>query len=137
MSSFFRLCFKNGHEAAVIIGSDAPSLTTAMVDEAFVLLKQNDVVFGPSTDGGYYLVGLSRMAREIFEGIEWSTEKVLQQSIAKCESLGLTVATIRPLTDIDDEADLQQELESLRSSDDSEHKELAKAIERILSESAI
>lgn len=117
ISRFIEHQFEEGAKRVVVIGSDAPQLTRDLVDEAFESLKSHDVVFGPSTDGGYYLVGLSMMAQQIFQGIDWSTEKVLQQSLAICESSGLSVAQLETLTDIDNEEDLMQELDVLQSSD--------------------
>jgi glycosyltransferase A (GT-A) superfamily protein (DUF2064 family) len=88
------------------------------MEEAFELLREHDVVFGPSTDGGYYLVGMSKANECIFEDIEWSTEKVLEQSLATCKAAGLEVALLKPLTDIDTEEDLKQEIEALQRVDD-------------------
>ncbi len=118
MSKFFQQQFDSRFDNAriVVIGSDAPRLTRDIVNRAFELLLSHDVVFGPSTDGGYYLVGLSKMAQQIFQGIDWSTEKVLRQSLAICESSGLSVAQLETLTDIDNEEDLMQELDLLESS---------------------
>lgn len=120
MSQFFQQQFNalDGNAKIVVIGSDAPRLTTEIVDQAFALLESHDVVFGPSTDGGYYLVGLSEMAESIFQGVTWSTEKVLKQSLSICKSANLSVALLETLTDIDDEDDLHQELGLLQSSDD-------------------
>ena len=117
MSSFFQQKFEaSGEETSVVVvGSDAPQLTCEMVDEAFEQLENHDVVFGPSTDGGYYLVGLSVMAKQIFEEIQWSTEHVLQQSLVRCESAGLSVAMLAPLTDIDEESDLRNVVDHLRN----------------------
>lgn len=119
MSSFFQQQFRSHANGArvVLIGSDALHLSCDMMDEAFELLESHDAVFGPSTDGGYYLVGLSLLNTGIFEGIDWSTERVLEQSLEKCESSGLSVAQLGPLTDIDTEEDLRQEVSKLQSMD--------------------
>ncbi len=116
MSVFFQQQFEfHGAESRVVlIGSDALWLTCEIVEEAFELLNTHDVVFGPSTDGGYYLVGLSKHNKEVFTDIEWSTEKVLSQSLRRCESEGLKVAQLETLTDIDDENDLRREVQLLR-----------------------
>jgi len=119
MSCFFQQQFDSRPEASriVLIGSDAPGLTIQLVDQAFEMLENHDVVYGPSTDGGYYLVGLSVMADSIFKGVQWSTEEVLQQSLAICTREGLSVAQLPALTDIDNEDDLNQELPLLDRSD--------------------
>ena len=118
MSSFFEQQFDVGAKGIVVIGSDAPRLTAELVDQAFESLTNHDVVFGPSTDGGYYLVGLSVMAKGIFQDVDWSTEKVLEQSLAKCESAGLSVALLPALTDIDHEEDLLSEITLLKPATD-------------------
>jgi len=120
MSRFFQQQFEaSGNQVrVVVIGSDAPRLTCDIVDEAFELLATHDVVYGPSTDGGYYLVGLSKNSEEIFQGIDWSTEKVLEQSLGKCKANGLSVAQLPALTDIDHEEDLVREIQQLEQSKD-------------------
>lgn len=120
MSCFFEQQFEASDQKrrVVLIGSDAPRLSPEIVDEAFEFLATYDVVFGPSPDGGYYLVGLSSMAESIFQGVDWSTEKVLQQSLDICEAEGLSSALLPELNDIDNEADLKQELELLGDEED-------------------
>lgn len=118
MSRFFEQQFDAGRQRIVVIGSDAPRLNRELIEDSFEALKTSDVVFGPSNDGGYYLVGLRVMAKQIFQGIDWSTEKVLNQSLAKCEANGLSVTQLRPLTDIDDEEDLVNEMDLLQESSD-------------------
>ena len=87
------------------------------MEQAFEQLKTHDVVLGPSTDGGYYLVGMSQLSTSIFDDVAWSTESVLQQSLARCEAAGCSVAQLEPLTDIDHEADLLQEVNYFVSAD--------------------
>ena len=120
MSYFFQQHFDSAgpRSRVVLVGSDAPRLTTQIVEEAFESLNNHDAVFGPSSDGGYYLVGLSRSMEAIFKGIEWSTENVLSETLAICKSEGLSVAMLPELTDIDNEADLKQELQLLSLIDD-------------------
>ena len=120
MSAFFEHQF---HQAVdpmrvVVIGSDAPGLTPEIVGEAFEKLSDHDVVFGPSNDGGYYLVGLSVMTKDIFTDIPWSTDDVLPLSLKRCQDAGLSVAQLPQLTDIDDEEDLMQEFTELENSNE-------------------
>ncbi|QEG24381.1 TIGR04282 family arsenosugar biosynthesis glycosyltransferase [Mariniblastus fucicola] len=119
MSHFFQQQFDACGDGArvVVIGSDMPRLDSGMVAGAFELLAENDVVFGPSADGGYYLVGLSVMSEAIFRNIQWSTEQVLQQSLEICQRESLSVALLPKLNDIDNEDDLNQELTLLDRSD--------------------
>jgi rSAM/selenodomain-associated transferase 1 len=136
MSEFFRQRFDATEQVAriVVIGSDAPGLTTDIVDEAYNSLRNHDVVFGPSTDGGYYLIGLSVMEASIFKHIDWSTEKVLSQSLKKCEAAGLSVAQLEPLTDIDTEEDLVLAVNQLRESEDDLDQSLFEKISPLLRE---
>ncbi len=88
-----------GARRTVIIGSDSPSLPPAYIDQALELLKEHEVVLGPSTDGGYYLVGQSSPNGAIFVDIDWSTGRVLEQTLDKVgtRSLGL----LPPWYDVD------------------------------------
>lgn len=89
------------YDKVAIIGSDCPYLTPAMMDEAFAALDKVDVVFGPSNDGGYYLLALKKMLPTLFEGIAWSTYQVLAKSLDKLGSTGSSFAKLDYLEDID------------------------------------
>jgi rSAM/selenodomain-associated transferase 1 len=92
----------SNHKRAVIIGSDCPYITLEHLNQVDNLLDEEDVVFGPSLDGGYYLLGLSFVVEQLFEDMPWSTENVLDISLARCESNKLSVALLEPLEDIDE-----------------------------------
>jgi rSAM/selenodomain-associated transferase 1 len=96
-----------GYRKAVLVGVDIPELSAPIVERAFDLLSHNDIVFGPAMDGGYYLVGLKRPLREIFLGIEWSTERTLTQSVEKARKLGYTIGYTERLSDLDTPEDLK------------------------------
>ena len=85
----------------MIVGSDSPTLPARLVEEAFELLKENDVVIGPAVDGGYYLVGQSKPVSEMFEGINWSEPNVLQQTIERLRETKSSVGLLTPWYDID------------------------------------
>lgn len=106
MASAFQLSFAAGMNAVVVIGTDCPDLNAPLMAEAFQLLRQHDLVLGPALDGGYYLIGLRRLIPELFTGIPWSTAEVLQQTITIAKRLGLTVAKLPLLSDIDRPEDL-------------------------------
>jgi rSAM/selenodomain-associated transferase 1 len=89
-----------------IIGSDAPALTAAHLDAAFAALDAHDVVLGPASDGGYWLIALRRPAPVLFEGLAWSTSAVLRETRARAERAGLSVALLETLSDLDTPADL-------------------------------
>lgn len=101
MAGAFADSFREGSPATVIIGSDCPSLTPEILAAAFEALKINPVVFGPATDGGYYLVGLTRLVPELFQGVEWGTETVLAQSTEILARLSSKPALLQPLDDLD------------------------------------
>ena len=106
MYNAFSSLFRNGYNQVMIIGSDCPELTTAIMEDAFKMLKHNDVVLGPANDGGYYLLAIKKIYAELFTDIYWSTEKVLSQTLAACTTVGLSFALLPKLTDIDTEANL-------------------------------
>ncbi|MFH1059409.1 MAG: TIGR04282 family arsenosugar biosynthesis glycosyltransferase, partial [Pseudomonadota bacterium] len=78
-----------GADRVVLMGSDCPGLTDAVLAQAFAALHDHDLVLGPATDGGYYLVGLTRPAPELFADITWGTERVLEQTLAAARRAGL------------------------------------------------
>ena len=101
-----------------LINSDSPTVPpNVFVEAAQVLANPGDrVVLGPSDDGGYYLIGLKKLHRRIFEEIDWSTEKVLQQTIDRATELQLDVHLLPAWFDVDDRATLQRLCESLLQS---------------------
>jgi rSAM/selenodomain-associated transferase 1 len=87
----------------VIIGSDIPDISQAHIAAAFRALQHHDVVFGPSDDGGYWLVGLRRRPRvvEIFGDVRWSSEHALADTLRNVTCAGLSAVLLDQLTDID------------------------------------
>lgn len=83
---------ENGHPSVVVIGTDVPSLSPQLITQALSLLVSHDIAFGPATDGGYYLVATKSLPPGLFDSIEWSTDRVLEQNIKNAERLGLSVA---------------------------------------------
>lgn len=100
MSAAFAEVLRN-HPAAIIIGSDCPAMKHADLVEASGKLETHDAVIGPSEDGGYYLLGLCQMYQELFEGVPWSSARTLAKTVEKAARLGLEVARLRSLNDID------------------------------------
>lgn len=93
---------------AVIIGSDCPEITEAIINQAFDKLEIADVVIGPTLDGGYYLLGIKTPHRFLFENMEWSTESVYSQTILKIKEAGLLYAVLPQLSDMDNIDDLNK-----------------------------
>jgi rSAM/selenodomain-associated transferase 1 len=101
MGLAFDLAFRSGVTQAVLTGSDCPGIRPDILKNAFISLNDNDLVFGPATDGGYYLVGLKSMVWEIFDGINWGTDSVLTQTLDVVKQLGLKYSLLEMLNDID------------------------------------
>ena len=104
-AAFDALLDAPGREA-VIVGADCPDLHAGYLDQTFAALAAVDLVLGPAADGGYGLIGLRRRAPGLFEGIDWSTPAVLEQTLARAAAATLVVATLPALDDIDTPADL-------------------------------
>jgi rSAM/selenodomain-associated transferase 1 len=83
------------------IGTDCLELDTPLVRRAFAMLRQNDAVFGPAEDGGYYLVGTARQLPNFFEGIPWSSPATLSAHLALCVARGWSVGQLPVRQDID------------------------------------
>lgn len=110
-----------GPEPVVLIGSDSPTLPVGFPNVAFAMLKHADVVLGPATDGGLYLIGLNQQRRSwpIFDGIDWSTSRVLDQVMRRLVELDARVEILPPWYDIDQATDLpflKGHLAAIRSS---------------------
>ncbi|MGE9271042.1 MAG: TIGR04282 family arsenosugar biosynthesis glycosyltransferase [Verrucomicrobiales bacterium] len=96
--------FGDGCEKLVLMGTDCPGLDRRVLARSFEVLAEKDVVFGPAEDGGYYLVGLNRRIEGLFDGVDWGTDRVLAQSLAKAPDAGL----LARLSDVDVEDDLKK-----------------------------
>jgi rSAM/selenodomain-associated transferase 1 len=99
-----------GLQAALLIGTDSPTLPRECLDEAvsLVMARDVDVVLGPTEDGGYYLIGLRTPSPALFEGIPWSTPTVLSRILERAQRLGLRVACLPTWFDVDTGADLER-----------------------------
>jgi uncharacterized protein len=104
-----------GFSRVVLIGGDIPTLPLSHLQEAFSLLadSRNDVVLGPSEDGGYYLIGARALHPCLFENIAWSTATVLAETLAQARHHGLNVAQVPVWYDVDSEGDLRGLAEEL------------------------
>ena len=122
MCKAFEASFNTCVKRTVIIGTDIPEIDESIIREAFGLLKQQDMVLGPAKDGGYYLIGLCKDIKaeavsELFYGIPWGTDTVLEDSVVVASCLGLTFSFLKTLADIDTPEDIpvwrQASLQSL------------------------
>jgi rSAM/selenodomain-associated transferase 1 len=112
MDSAFQDAWAKGLQSAVLIGSDCPALTPALIVQALSELARHDLVLGPAMDGGYYLIGLHRdlapgAQDSLFQDIDWGTDTVYRQTLARAAAAKLTTFTLRELNDIDRPEDLQ------------------------------
>ena len=87
--------------AVCVVGTDIPDIRESTLCDAFDALETHDLVLGPATDGGYYLVGLTRPHPEVFRDIPWSTERVFELTLERAHAAGLRVAALEPRTDVD------------------------------------
>ncbi|MSU64189.1 MAG: glycosyltransferase [Pedosphaera sp.] len=101
----FNDAFKAGCDRVVVIGSDCPTVTADDIESAWQALETHEVVLGPATDGGYWLIGLRRSQPQLFTGIAWSTPQVFTQTVRRVESLGLSVHRLQERSDVDTESD--------------------------------
>lgn len=107
MLAAFEWGFAEGYESICIIGSDCYALTAEIVNDAFNQLEQKEAVIGPSTDGGYYLLGMNTLIPALFQQKNWSTETVTPDTEADLKRLQKSYCFTIPLTDIDTEEDLR------------------------------
>jgi len=106
MESAFREAFSRGAGRVVLLGTDCPGLDATVMRAASTALRRKDLVLGPATDGGYWLIGLRRPAPALFADMPWSTDSVLARTLGRARSLGLSVRTLEPLPDVDRPEDL-------------------------------
>jgi uncharacterized protein len=114
MEAAFRKCFALGYREVVVIGTDTPWMGRKLVRRAFAALRANDVVIGPAEDGGYYLLGMRKMVVEIFQGMPWSTERVLELTLQKIVALKLRKKLLRQDFDLDRPGDLRKAARMLK-----------------------
>ena len=91
----------------IIFGADTPDLTAAHISEAIEGLATHDVVIGPATDGGYYLIGMRKPYPELVANMPWSTDQVLRETLRRLDALGVAPLLLDPLSDCDRPADLK------------------------------
>jgi len=110
---------KRGHQAALAIDSDTPTLPLRFLRQALDLVTtpEIDVVLGPTEDGGYYLIGFRTVHRELFEAMAWSTSQVLPETLRRADAKGLRVACLPTWYDIDTPDDLARLQAALAASD--------------------
>ena len=126
--------FACGFLSVCLINSDSPTVLASSFHRAAELLQQpgERVVLGPSDDGGYYLIGLQRTHRELFQRIDWSTERVFKQTLDRAQEISLPVELLPTCFDIDDGATLRRLCDELLN--DSKGPTAAQATREFLSQ---
>src|SRR5438876_11300410 len=102
--------FKCGFESVCLIDSDSPTVPAENFAEAVELLStiEDRVVLGPSDDGGYYLIGVKKPHQHLCEQIDWSTERVLNQTMQRATEIGIEVKLLPTGYDVDDDVGLRR-----------------------------
>lgn len=98
----------DGATRIVIIGSDSPTLPPAWIEDALRQLQKVDLVLGPATDGGFYLIGLKQLHYRVFENIEWSSASVLTRTLENVRAMGLPYELLPEWYDLDEMEDLKR-----------------------------
>ncbi len=106
MLNAFKDGFASGYKKIVLIGSDLPDINTTHITKGIEALNESEVVFGPAEDGGYYLVGMSKMNNEIFTKKPWSQPNLLNETLQELQSNQTSVGILDVLNDIDTYDDL-------------------------------
>lgn len=107
MNNAMEHVFKLGYSEVVLIGSDIPDIQPDEIIEAFDILKDNDICIGPTFDGGYYLIGMKKLHRELFDNkLKWGKRTVLEGTMDISNNLGLSVGLAVKHMDIDTKDDL-------------------------------
>jgi rSAM/selenodomain-associated transferase 1 len=116
--------FARGHRSAVVLNSDSPTLPTSfLVETAKVLARPGDrAVLGPSSDGGYCLLGLKAVHRRLFQDIAWSTERVAEQTLERAREIGLEVYRLPVWYDVDDAESLRRLQNELDRAESLQHR---------------
>ncbi len=98
--------FQTNSDPALVIGTDCPDVNPKILTEALKALDDHEVVLGPAVDGGYYLIGLKQMVKELFIDISWGSDQVFTQTLNTAQGLNLAVAQLPTFRDIDRPEDL-------------------------------
>lgn len=109
MKAAFETAFDEGVQKVVIVGTDIQDLSEKVINQAFKELDTNDVVIGPATDGGYYLLGMKKLKPKAFQLKEWSTARVFNQTIHALK--GEKISILEPKNDVDYLEDIKGNLE--------------------------
>ena len=114
MHDAFCRAFQQGYAAVVLTGSDLPELRQDCLAKAFTALETADVVLGPTSDGGYYLIGMKAPCAQVFQGHQYGGATVWESTLAAIAAANLTVAAAPALDDVDTPEDLRRLARTVR-----------------------
>ncbi len=104
----FEFAFSQKSDAVVMIGTDSPTFPAEFIKQAFIFLETKaDAVLGKTEDGGFYLIGLRKLDKRIFENVEWSSPKTFEQTKRNIENLDLCMSEIPVWYDVDTPEDVK------------------------------
>ena len=109
MTHAFEDGFKTGFDKICIIGSDMYDLSQEDIENAFSKLDNHDFVIGPADDGGYYLLGMKRLLKELFRDKAWGTGNVLKHTLENLEDKDYTMLDTR------NDVDLYEDIEDIEA----------------------
>ena len=103
MKNAFDQLFMVGYQNVVIVGSDIYELTSQDIEDSFLSLETNDVVIGPAEDGGYYLLGMKKMKKEVFENKNWGTNSVFEDTMDDLKNEKVYLLAVKNDVDVYDD----------------------------------
>ena len=106
MYRVIRKVLELGYDSAVLTGTDLPMMTAAHLESGFAVLEEKDIAIGPTSDGGYYLIGMKKPCREVFRVEGYGGASVFESTVAAAEDAGLSVGLALPCDDVDTPGDL-------------------------------
>lgn len=92
----------------LVIGTDCPMLTPALLQRAASTLSKRDTVVVPAEDGGYVLIGMREASESVFGGIDWGTDRVMRQTRRMLDISGRQWSELDTLWDVDRPADFER-----------------------------
>ena len=108
MYEAFSEVFSDRYQKAALVGADIPDLSESIILNAMDVLSGHDLVFGPAKDGGYYLVGMRKLIKEVFDNVPWSSDQTLEKSLKQSEKFGYSAGFTETLSDIDTGDDVKR-----------------------------
>lgn len=107
MYNAFDYVFKKGYNRVALMGSDIPDIQPEEIKSSFKKLTNNDIILGPTLDGGYYFIGMKKTYKDLFnDKLKWGNKSVLEGTIDIANNLGLSIGLINKHRDIDTKEDL-------------------------------